>query len=499
MRSAGLRFLIVGVLALLMFIPLGLISDVVQSRASYSEDTLRTLSQEWGGAQLYSGPQLVIPVTEDVQYDRRREVIDPATNRSLRDSAGNVVFEHIQETVTEDRPPVYLYPGRFDLTLRTQTQERRRGIFVVPVYTARLVASFDMPVAQAEAALSGQERLNWDQAELRVFLSANRALRGAAELTLDGAPVALEPLSAGQGEANGVFARIGDPRGVAEYGLQMGTNGAQELSVAAVGRTSHLTIESDWPHPSFFGDFLPDGSQISETGFSATWTIPHLARTLPQVARENPDPAARRIARMGVRFLQPNDFYQQAYRSARYGILFIALTFLTILLLDRTNARPAHPVQYLMVGLAQSVFVLVMLSYAEQIGFGRAYLLASGATILLLSGFAATALKMGLRALVLSATLIVLYAVLYLILQSTDYALIAGSTLAFVALAVTMYLTRNEDWYGPGRPEKEPKRWTGPWTRATENVTPDGQAPDRQAPDRQAPDGKAPDGKGPDS
>jgi len=139
--------------------------------------------------------------------------------------------------------------------------------------------------------------------------------------------------------------------------------------------------------------------------------------------------------------------------------LFITLTFLTILLLDRTNERPVHPVQYLMVGLAQSVFVLVMLAYAEQIGFGQAYGLASGATIFLLTFFGATALRMGRRTAVLTVTLIVLYAVLYLILQSADYALIAGATLAFVALAGTMYLTRNEDWYGPERPEGERRGW----------------------------------------
>ncbi|MEX0283164.1 MAG: cell envelope integrity protein CreD [Paracoccaceae bacterium] len=459
MRSAGLRFLIVGLLALLMYIPLGLVSDVVQSRADYSEDTIETLSREWGGSQLFSGPQLVIPVSEEVTYDRRREVIDPQTNQSQRDASGNIVYEHFQETVIEPRAPVYLYPDQFDLTIGTTTQERRRGIFVVPVYTASLEAVFDMPVPQINRVLVGAEEPDWAASELRFFLTANRALRGAATLDADGTALSLEPLSAGQGEANGIFAQVGDPREIEQFRLTMGTNGAQDVSAAAVGRTTRLTIDSDWPHPSFFGDFLPDGSEISDDGFSATWTIPHLARTLPQVARENVDVSARRIATMGVRFLRPNDFYQKAYRSARYGILFIALTFLTILLMDRTSARPAHPVQYLMVGLAQSVFVLVMLAYAEQIGFTSAYGLASGATILLLTLFGATALKMGVRTAVLTATLIVLYAVLYLILQSADYALIAGSTLAFLALAGTMYLTRNEDWYGPERPPGERRGW----------------------------------------
>ena len=159
---------------------------------------------------------------------------------------------------------------------------------------------------------------------------------------------------------------------------------------------------------------------------------------------------------MGVRFLTPNDFYQKAYRSARYGILFIGLTFLTILLLDRYGARPAHPVQYLMVGLAQSIFVLLMASYAEQIGFGAAYALAAAATIGLLTIFGATGLKLARRTPLLAAMLAVVYGVLYLILRSADYALLAGSSLAFIALAGTMWMTRNEDWHGP---EREPRRW----------------------------------------
>ncbi|MEM8801907.1 MAG: inner membrane CreD family protein, partial [Pseudomonadota bacterium] len=81
-RSAGVRFIIVGVLTLLMFIPLNLVSGVVQERARYSDETVDSISREWGGRQLISGPLLVIPVTEDVTYERKREAVDPVTGRS---------------------------------------------------------------------------------------------------------------------------------------------------------------------------------------------------------------------------------------------------------------------------------------------------------------------------------------------------------------------------------------------------------------------------------
>ena len=230
------------------------------------------------------------------------------------------------------------------------------------------------------------------------------------------------------------------------------------LQIAPVGRTTSVNIQSDWPHPSFNGAFLPDDSEVREDGFDATWTIPHLARALPEVSRGTQLGAIGREA-FGFRLFQPNDFYQKAYRAARYGILFIALTFLTVLLIENRTEKPTHPVQYVLIGLVQAMFVVLMVAYAEQIGFAAAYLLASGAVVALLTFYGWMGLKMGKRSLVLGVMLAVLYGVLFLILRTADYALIAGATLLFAALAGTMWATRNEDWYGP---EKDKKRWAWP-------------------------------------
>ncbi|WP_417584710.1 inner membrane CreD family protein [Nitrincola sp.] len=177
--------------------------------------------------------------------------------------------------------------------------------------------------------------------------------------------------------------------------------------------------------------------------------ISHLARALPQISRESYDYVARRQTSFGVNLYQPNDVYQKSYRAARYGILFIGLTFLTIFLIKSQGARPTHPIQFILVGLSQSTFFLLLLAFAEQIGFGAAYLVASSATVLLIVAFGAAALRLGKRTLVLALMLTLLYGVLYLILRSADYALLAGSILTFIAIAATMYATRNENWYEP--------------------------------------------------
>ena len=445
-RSIGFRFLVVGFLTVLMSIPLTMVGGVIDDRADYSRATVASVGAEWGGEQLISGPLLVIPVEEEVTTRKRREAVDPETGQPRRDANNNLTHEYYDETEFEKRPPVYIYPDAFDMTIAASIEERYRGIFQVPVYRAEAKAGFEFPAALAQQALAGRERLVWDKAEVRIFLSDNRGLRGEAVLGAGDREFRLEPIPASSDTVGGIFAAVGDPRAAGPFQLVLNLNGAQSILATPAGRDSRVTITSPWPHPSFFGAFLPDTSTISDQGFSASWSIPHLARALAQVSRLQSDATIRQDAAFGVRFFQPNDFYQKAYRAARYGILFVALTFLAVLLLDRTAPRPTHPVQYILIGLAQSVFVLLMAAYAEQIGFGPAYALSAGATVALLTMYGGMALKLGRRTWVLGGLLTALYAVLYLILKSADFALLAGSTLAFLALAGTMFLTRNEDW-----------------------------------------------------
>lgn len=459
--SVGFRFLVVGVLALLMCIPLMMVTEVIESRASYSRATIAEVSREWGGAQAIVGPQLVIPVEGRVTKLERRKTINRET--------GEQEFEMESVTRIAAKKPVFIFPEKFDVSLKSLTEERKRGIFKVPVYRADLMMDFDFAISEDALRVKDDETVLWDQAYVIVSLSSNRALRGPALLTRDGLAKKLEPAVQSDGQRGGISARIGDPRGAKAYQMKLSINGAQNMKIAPVGRTSRVTMASDWPHPSFTGAFLPNRSESSEAGFRAEWEIPHLARAVPQISRTDRADLALSEA-FGVRFYQPNDFYQKAYRIAAYGVLFTALTFLTVLLIERAGKTAVHPVQYVMIGLAQSTFVLLMISFAEQIGFEPAYAIASVATVLLLTIFGFQALGFGKRTWALGAMLTGLYAVMYLILRSTEYTLMAGSILAFAALAATMYATRNEVWYGTSTQGKGPGWFT--WRKPVPSSAP---------------------------
>lgn len=447
-HRAGARFFIIAALVLLMGIPLLLVSGVVDGRLSKAREAQNSVAAEWAGAQIIDGPRILVPVTARITEVTapNQSDDDPTSTRTSREVPAEALV---------------LLPEDFAITVSNESEIRKRGIFDIPVYTSKITAEAHFAIPDIADQLQPNEVAQWERARLIVALRHNKGLQSEAQIAHGDKPLALEPLEATH-RMEGIGAAIGDPRNTdLRFNIDLTLRGSESVTVTPVGRISKITIDGNWPDPAFQG-VLPAQSDVTPEGFSAEWVIPHLARTIPQIMRSNPqvmfDLDYDRFS--GVRFLQPNDFYRHAFRATRYAILMIAMTFLTVFLVEDRRNRPAHPVQYVLIGLAQTLFVLLMVAYAEHFGFGRAFLGASVATIALLALFGAVALRLGRRNWVMVVLLAVLYAVLWLILKSADYALLAGATLAFVALAATMITTRNENWYGPAKSDAAPAKKT---------------------------------------
>jgi inner membrane protein len=99
------------------------------------------------------------------------------------------------------------------------------------------------------------------------------------------------------------------------------------------------------------------------------------------------------------------------------------------------------------------LFFVLLLAFAEVIGFTAAYLLASVAIIGLLTAYSAAVLRSWRRARFVGALLVGLYALLFVLLNLEAWSLLIGSVLLFAALAGVMYATRNVDWGSVGRRE----------------------------------------------
>ena len=110
--------------------------------------------------------------------------------------------------------------------------------------------------------------------------------------------------------------------------------------------------------------------------------------------------------------------------------------------------RQVHPLQYLLVGVALTIFYALLLSISEYTGFNIAYLIASVSTISLIGMYAWSMFKNGKTAAGFTGALSALYGYIFVLIQSEDYALLFGSIGLFVIIAIIMYHSRKIDWYG---------------------------------------------------
>ena len=150
---------------------------------------------------------------------------------------------------------------------------------------------------------------------------------------------------------------------------------------------------------------------------------------------------------LGISFIELADPYQSVNRSLKYVVLFLGFVFLSYFIFEATTGKRVHPAQYILVGIAQIIFYLLLLSFAERIGFDYGFMLAGAATVILLSANAGWIFSSRLQAVRAFVIFALLYTLIYLLLTLEDNALLVGAIASFLAVAAAMYLTRRIDWY----------------------------------------------------
>jgi inner membrane protein len=430
----GIKLVVVSILALLMAIPALFVTSVVEDRTNRAKDVVQEISSHVGGQQTFLGPVLAIPYTV------------PATCKGCFATTGVYV----------------VFPIQGDASVKVRTEQRRRSLFKVPVFQADLKFDAAFDLAGVPAALPADAILDWPRATIVVGVSNAHGALADATLTMTGKEVDFTPTqdigdTIGQQRLQlsymGVSAKeIAQPNAAFRVSATLRFSGGQRLAVLAYGKTSHLTVDGDWQSPGFDGTFLPIKRTVSPQGFTGEWLVPFIARGVraegTNTAVSNLDSAA-----LGVSFIDVADPYQSVNRSLKYMPLFVGLVFLSYFVFEVTARKRVHPAQYMLVGLAQLIFYLLLLSLAERIGFDWGFLIAGGATVLLLSLNANWIFASRLQGVRAFAVFSLLYCFIYLLLRLEDNALLLGAVASFLAIAAVMYFTRKIDWYSSITPE----------------------------------------------
>ncbi|WP_308775037.1 cell envelope integrity protein CreD [uncultured Bilophila sp.] len=433
--SMMLRCGVVAGVALLLLIPLMMVESLVRERSSLYREVVADISRTWGGLQQLSGPYLLVPYTERVE----RERVVPVKGGEDR---------LVRETRLEAGYFVIL-PSRLSFDASLDPESRRRGIYRALVYTSEIGISGQFALPSKEALtriVPALVEVDYARAFVITGLSHPSALREAGPFVWAGTPHNAEPgTQPFEGLASGfrVPVALDAGQGPFDFSQRLVMSGSGGIRFATAGETTDIKVRSPWPHPSFQGQVLPASYETSDSGFSAVWSVPSLARSYPNLGTLHTWPRNFTEFAVGVDLYQTGTHYKLVERSVKYGALFIGLTFLAFIVFEMGLGARLHPVQYGIVGLSMVVFYLVLLSLSEHLPFLTSYLSASGCIALMVScyvGFALRNIKEGAG---IGLLLVALYTLLYTILQMEDYALLMGTALVLVMLAALMVVSRN--------------------------------------------------------
>ncbi|MEM9027656.1 MAG: cell envelope integrity protein CreD [Pseudomonadota bacterium] len=436
LNSPAFKFIIVVILTLALTIPLLFVYGLLYERESYSKAAQREIGEMWGGPKTIAGPFLVVPTERRIEHRSASTTPGADQSVSVRTEIRRWYAVFLPETLT--------------IAPDIRSEVRRRGIFEVPVYRAKIRISGSFVVPEQRRIAQTVDRILWSEAVLVSLISDVRGIKSTAEIKIGVGPARKFRAGVGLGglDTRGIHVPIPEEAatGGFTFSYDLELNGSTAFNVTPAGGDTVVTMTSDWPHPSFAGSFLPESRSISDAGFEARWAIPRLARGQGQVRHvQQLRPLATEM-QFGVQFFQPVRFYSLAQRALKYALGFIAIAFFAVFIMEIQSRTRVHWIQYIFTGLALVIFYVLLIGTSEHIGFDRGYLSASVATSVLIGIYFGSVVRSVGRGLAMFTVLALIYGLLYLLLRLEDYALLVGSIAAFVLIATVMFATRNVDW-----------------------------------------------------
>lgn len=435
-KALTLKILTIAIIGLLLLIPINSVQSQLHERQGYLQHATETVADSWTGTQRILTPILVIPY----------EVSAPPPAPGFYTNGNKPSVERLS----------VLTPETMSGEATIKNTRVYKGIYEIPVYHSHIQLTGHFSAERLQQHMKSLANRPHFKRITRPYLSLQLTdMRGVTDipaLQINHKTVQLNPGSNISALPDGLHTSL-DPSQLSEdlaFSLQLALRGMKSVSFVPLADNTSLKLQSNWPHPAFFGATLPVDRHISPEGFSASWRTNRYANHgTVAIAQCIVDAQCQPLlgTASGVNFIKPVDIYQQSERSVKYAILFIGLSFITFFVFEIVKRTRIHPIQYALVGFAIAVFYLLLISLAEHIAFYWAYSIAAASCTALMLFYVRYMLKSLASALSFSLMIALLYGLLYVIIQAEDFALLMGSILVFAALSAVMFITRKLDWY----------------------------------------------------
>jgi len=447
-HSISARMFMIGFLILILLIPLSYVKDLIRERQYRQNEVVNEINQKWGREVLLYGPILKVPYKS---YSVKK-IFDSKTQTHQEE-----VIEHVNYG--------YFFPNQLNVESTINPEQKSRGIYKTAVYGSDILINGNFTTPDFSEKDVKAEDILWEKSKLIVQTSNLKGVNTLVEIQMNKNGYALaskydsanssSDINVYNTNYNNVSLHKLESKSIKktdlpiektiDFSLKMNINGSKQIRFIPVGKETNINIKSNWKTANFIGEYLPlNSDKITKEGFDAKWKVLDINRPFPQQSFEG-IPNLKRYA-FGVNFMIPVDEYQKSERSAKYGFLVIGLTFLVFFLIQTLSKIAIHPFQYLMIGIALTMFYTLLISISEHSNFLKAYLIAGVAVVTLITLYSKSILKMMKFPIFVGISLTALYTFIFVIIQLESYALLVGSIGLFIILASVMYASRKIDW-----------------------------------------------------
>lgn len=382
---------------------------------------------------------LIWPLSQvEKHISNRREYETIAQTEVAKGWGKDVVFGTPVLSISEKS----VYPATSETTIQVDSKEKKRGVFRVPVYLATLKTkvtfskpNFSKPTYQKTKPAKDKQKSELDHLQLSIKptssiqnfkikdVASGKELK--AKLVDGGIRIFVDELPKKDFFAN-------------QLEIEVSTRGTGPITYESNSDQDKVKMFGNWIKPKFVDEILPTDTKLSSNGFEASWRL----NALPKW-----EDGSREVKSIGLNHLWIGTDYSMIEKAVKYGILFIALTFILIFVVEFMSKTKIHPLQYGLIGLSISVFYLLLLAISETVGFDFAYIASSLAVTGLIVFYVRGFLNLKKFIKMILAEQFILSAFFYLLLSLQESAFLIGSLGLFIALTIFMTITRKFDWY----------------------------------------------------
>ena len=264
------------------------------------------------------------------------------------------------------------------MTANLTPQERKRGLFHATVYDAKVEMQgvFVLPTeSRLRGVLSG--RPLWNESFIALSTTSLTGLRSEDQITVDGTETPWRPCAESAGlewdckSASLILASAPVAAAASSVSFQatISLRGTGAFNLLFAGKQLDASMRSPWRTPSFGGSILPENASVTSQGFDAHWQTTAFGSPPISIAGGIVDPAMWKGPTIGVDLIEATPLYRTISRVAKYGLLFVVLSFAIYFFFELLSRLQIHLVQYALLGLSLSLFSLLLLSLSEPIGY----------------------------------------------------------------------------------------------------------------------------------